>query len=114
MKIINKTKKSIIAEHTEMADTAVSRMVGLLGRTSLPDGNALIITQCRSIHMLFMKFPIDAVFVDKHNRVAGLVKNIKPFFMSPYFIKAKYVIELPAGVIDKTHTEKKDEILVEK
>jgi len=110
VKVINVTRQTTLADKAEVADTAWSRLQGLLGRDSLPARHALIITQCRSIHMFFMKFPIDAVFVDRKDRVIGLVENIKPFCMSPYFLWASYVIELPAGTIRQTQTALKDSI----
>ena len=80
-------------------------MVGLLNRKGLDEGEGLIITQCKSIHMFFMKFAIDAIFVNKENKVVGLVKGIKPFRLSPIFPKSSCVIELHPGVIEKSNTQ---------
>ena len=104
MKIINTTKQTILANKGLLADTVISRMTGLLNKRSFEPGEALVITGCRSIHMFFMKFAIDAVFVSRDNIVVGLVKHILPFRLSPYFYKADYVIELPSGVIEETKT----------
>ena len=111
MKILNKTQKTVIAEQVDVADTTVSRLVGLLNRKILPPNEALIITRCRSIHMFFMRFPIDAIFVDRHDRIVGLVRHIKPFRMSPCFFRASDVIELPVGTIDRTKSQEGDLIL---
>ena len=86
------------------ADTALSRMIGLLKRDQILPGEALIIPQCRSIHMFFMKFCIDVIFVDKHNCVIGLVENIKPYQLSPIFWRAACAIEIPVKTIVNTHT----------
>lgn len=110
MKIFNRTKKAFLAETAEKADTAFSRIKGLLGRKEISSGYALIITHCRSIHMFFMRFAIDAVFVDRKDQVIGLVENIQPFQMSPYFFRSSYVIELPPGLIRKTGTQKGDQL----
>ncbi|MCK5580871.1 MAG: DUF192 domain-containing protein [Candidatus Omnitrophica bacterium] len=96
-----------------MADTAVSRLVGLLNRKHLPQEEALVITDCRSIHMFFMRFAIDVIFADKNKKVVGLVKNIKPFFMSPYFFRAYYAIEASSGVIELSKTQLGDSIVFE-
>ena len=114
MKIINKTRDTIISTDTEIADTAISRLVGLLNRSSLPKKSALIITECRSIHMFFMKFAIDVIFVNKKDQVVGLVKRIKPFRLSPYFLRASYVIEIPPGTIEETNTSVGDLLVLEK
>ncbi len=72
----------------------------MLGRAALHDGEALVITQCYSIHMFFMRFAIDVVFVDREWCVVGLVRAIKPFAVSPVFWRSATAIELPAGTID--------------
>ena len=102
----------MLAESAALADTAFSRLKGLLGRRGIAAHEAMIITHCRSIHMFFMKFAIDAVFVNKRGVVVGLVENIKPFRMSPYFFSSSYVIELPVGKIRETRTRAGDEIKV--
>ncbi|HNV23315.1 MAG TPA: DUF192 domain-containing protein [Candidatus Omnitrophota bacterium] len=104
MTIINQTQKTIIAQNVKIAQTLSSRIIGLLNRFSLDENEALVITQCQSIHMFFMKFAIDAIFVDKNNVVVGLVENIKPFQLSPIFFKANYVIEAPVQTILRTKT----------
>ena len=88
-------------------------MTGLLNRQSLPKDEALVITRCQSIHMFFMRFAIDAIFVDKDNCVVGLVKGIKPFRLSPIFFRSSYVIEVPEGVIVQTETSPGDKIKIE-
>ena len=108
MRIINKSREKVIAENAVIADTAFSRLKGLLGRDSIGDDEGMVITCCRSIHMFFMKFAIDVVFVDKSDKVVGLVERIKPFRMSPYFWRSSYVIELPCGTIERTETKTGD------
>ena len=105
MKIINTDKNTVIATDTELADTFFARMTGLLGRTTLKPNEALVITGCNSIHMFFMRFSIDAIFVGKDNRVVGLVSGIKPFQLSPIFWKACFVIEAPVGTILASRTQ---------
>lgn len=104
MSIVNETRGSVIAGQVTVANTFLSRFVGLLNRNSLSGGEALIITGCTSIHMFFMKFPIDAVFVDRAYRVVGLAEHIKPFQLSKIFWNANFVIELPAGTIRTSQT----------
>ncbi len=110
MRVLNKTKNRIISSKAVLADSFFTRAKGLLGRTHLAVNEALIITRCQSIHMFFMKFSIDAVFVDRNNRVVGLVQRIKPNQLSPIFFKAMYVIELREGAIKDTNTQMGDEI----
>ena len=110
MKIFNRSKGTIVAEKAEIADTVLSRLIGLLNRSSLHSDEALVITQCRSIHMFFMRFPIDVIFIDKNKVIIGLVKRILPFCMSPYFWRASSAIEVAAGTIEQTKVGKGDQL----
>ncbi|OGX27812.1 MAG: hypothetical protein A2705_04470 [Omnitrophica WOR_2 bacterium RIFCSPHIGHO2_01_FULL_52_10] len=110
MEIFNKSKNTVIAQNARLADTFGARMKGLLGRVELRAGEALVITKCQSIHMFFMRFAIDAIFVDGNNRVVGLVEGIKPFRLSPIFFRAKYVIELKPGTIAAAKTSLHDQL----
>ena len=110
MKIINKTRQCILADNVKVADSFLSRMVGLLNRESLANREALIITHCQSIHMFFMRFAIDVIFLDKSDRVVGLEKNIKPFCLSRIYFKANNAVEFSSGVIDQSKTELGDQL----
>ena len=112
MPIVNLTRSTTLANSVEMADTPRKRMRGLLGRESMKEGNSLVITQCQSIHMFFMKFAIDVVFIDAKNKVVGLQVRIKPFQLSPIFWKSACAVELPAGTIEATQTQVGDQIQI--
>jgi uncharacterized membrane protein (UPF0127 family) len=104
----NLTKNIILARRAIIADTFLSRMKGLLGKPPLKEDEALIITRCRSIHMFFMRYAIDVIFVGRENHVVGLVENIGPFRLSPVFWKAELAVELMAGTISATKTSDGD------
>ena len=110
MTIVNVTRQTQLAQQVIVANTPLERMQGLLNRESFLPQEALVITQCSSIHMFFMKFAIDVVFVDKHNQVVGLCPHIKPFEVSPIFWKSACAIELPAGTIKATGTQVGDQL----
>lgn len=110
MKIINTTKNTLIAREAVVADNFFTRLKGLLGKNELKDGGALIIRRCNSIHTFFMRFSIDAVFVDKGNRVVKTLSNIRPYRLSGIYPNADYVIELPAGTILATNTSTSDSV----
>lgn len=62
----------------EVADGVFARMRGLIGRDAPPPGSGLLIERCNCIHTLFMRYAIDAVFLDRQNRVVRTVKGIPP------------------------------------
>ena len=104
MTVTNLTRNTVLCSHAQLADSFVARARGLLGRKALTAGQGLVITRCNSIHMFFMKVPIDAVFVDRQGKVVGLVENILPNRLSPIFWSAERDIEIPPGSINTTAT----------
>jgi uncharacterized protein len=88
---------TVIAESVVVATSPWRRFVGLMGRTELPAGHGLYLRPCNSIHTFFMRFPIDAVFVDKEGETVRVYEHIKPWRMTRLVRHAKACIELPAG-----------------
>ena len=75
-------------------------------RESLPPGAGLVIDPCKSIHMFFMRFPIDVLYLDREDRVVRIQEGLKPWRVGPLHTKgARYVIELPEGTIGRTGTQ---------
>lgn len=96
-----------------MADSFFSRGFGLIPRGSLRDGEGLLITKTSSITMLFMRFPIDAVFVDRSGRVVRVAADLPPWRLATAARGARDVIELPAGTAARTGTQAGDELVLE-
>jgi len=112
MQLWNKTKNILVSEHVEKAEGLYPRMKGLLGKNSLDDQQALWIDDCSSIHTAFMKFSIDAVFVDKSFVVRACRKNIQPWRLILPVWRAKSVFEFAAGVIGRANIEVGDQLNV--
>jgi uncharacterized protein len=90
---------TLIAGDVELATSMWARFMGLMGRRALPEGHALYIRPCNSIHMFFMRFPIDAVFVDADGRVLRIYAGLKPWRVTRIVRRSKAVVELPAGAL---------------
>jgi uncharacterized membrane protein (UPF0127 family) len=88
-----------LATGAGVADTPLRRMVGLLGRSALPDGDGLVLGRCRCIHTWFMRFPIDVVFVDRRGRIVHLCHRLRPYRLAWGGLAAETTIELPAGTL---------------
>jgi uncharacterized protein len=69
----------VVCERCEVADNALRRMKGLLGRASLGVGEGLLLRPASSIHTFFMRFPIDAVFLDRTLHVMGIAESLRPW-----------------------------------
>jgi uncharacterized protein len=79
-----------------LAATPLRRMKGLLGRSELAAGEGMLLRPATSIHTLFMRFPIDAVFLDRNLVVRKVVVNVKPWRLV-FARHARSVLELAAG-----------------
>src|SRR5215208_7766279 len=87
---------TVVCERCAVAATPLRRMKGLLGRKSLDAGEGLLIRPTSSLHMFFMRFPIDAVFLDRELEVRKVVPDLKPWRVA-FARGAKSVVELSAG-----------------
>ena len=82
----------------EIADNVFSRGLGLIGRGSWKS-KGMLLKNTNAIHTVFVRFPIDVVFLDKHFKILRVAENLQPFRFSPIIWKAKHVLELPTGTI---------------
>lgn len=113
VKVRNETRKTVLAEAADVADTSAKRRTGLLKHARLDEGDGLWIVPCPSVHTFFMKFPIDLVYLDKKRRVRK-VRHAVPAWRMSACLSAHSVLELPAGMAAKTGTAVGDELAVEK
>jgi uncharacterized membrane protein (UPF0127 family) len=90
----------IVCERCVLADTALARMRGLLGRRELPSGEGILLKPASSVHMAFMRFPIDAVFLDRDLRVVKVASDLRPW-RAAASRGAKAVLEIPAGEAER-------------
>jgi uncharacterized protein len=86
----------IVCERCLLAETALTRMRGLLGRRELPSGEGILLKPAPSVHMWFMRFAIDAVFLDNDMRVVKIAADLKPWRLAGAR-GAKSCLELAAG-----------------
>ena len=107
----NLTRETMLADELEIASSFWARFMGLMGRSSLPAGHGLWITGTNGIHMFFMRFAIDAVFLAKPSangsrRVVGLRRRLPAWVgLVPLIRGANGVLELPVGSIEASRTE---------
>ena len=108
----------VICERLRVADTALSRMRGLIGRSGLERDEGLLIAT-NSIHMLFMRFPIDALFLsapdaDGDRTVVAMRPDLPPWRGVVWYVRgAKAVIELPVGTLAEREVRLGDRVSLE-
>jgi uncharacterized membrane protein (UPF0127 family) len=115
----NLTRGTLLATEVESAAGLWAKFMGLMGRPSLATGAALWLPDSNGIHMMFMRFPIDALFVGTLGPDGGRpVVSVNPDLpawrgLVPLVRRAHGVLELPAGTIAATGTAVGDRILLE-
>jgi uncharacterized membrane protein (UPF0127 family) len=105
--VTNLSRGTVLATALEVADSGPKRNKGLLGRARLADGEGLWIIPCESVHTFFMKFPIDLVYLDRKNRIKKVCDSVPAWRLS-VCLSAHSILELPAGTIRSTRTERGD------
>lgn len=87
----------ILGVRARVADSFLSRLAGLMFRKEPPQGEGLLITRCGTIHTCFMRFRIDAVFLDGDGGVVKVVKDIPPWRLCVRGgRRARQVLEIPS------------------
>ena len=82
----------------EVAETFAERMRGLIGRDGLEPGTGMLIPRCNCIHTCFMRFPIDATFLDGRGAVVKVVRDIRPWRLFVWGgFRASQVLETAAA-----------------
>jgi hypothetical protein len=114
----NLTRGTELAGHAELADSFGARFRGLMGRASLAPGGGMWLTGTSNVHMFFMRFPIDAVFLgrpaaDGTRRVVAVHANLRPWTGIVWYARgADGCLELPAGAAEATGTRPGDVVVL--
>jgi uncharacterized protein len=102
----------VVATRCDVANSFLTRGLGLIGRRGLAPGEGLLITKTGSITMLFMRFAIDAIFVDRSMRVLRVAERLRPWVPAVGAPRGTDgVLEVPAGTAARTGTQAGDELI---
>jgi uncharacterized membrane protein (UPF0127 family) len=93
---------AVVCDRARLADTFLTRLVGLLTHDGLEAGEGLLITPSSGVHTWGMSFPIDIVALDEHLHVTKVSPHTGPWRIAGLSLKTRSVLELPAGQIDRT------------
>ncbi len=120
LQAVNVTRASRLADSLESADSLWARFMGLMGRSTLPDGAGLWLPGGNGIHMLFMRFAIDCVFLgrasaaDGAREVVAVRRALPPWRGVVWYVRGAHgTLELPVGTIDRSGTVVGDRIVLE-
>jgi len=103
---------AVVCERCEIPESSFGRARGLLGRDGLEAGEGMLIDRAGSVHMFFMRFPIDVVFLDRDRKVVGVRHGLRPWQVAAAR-RAVAALELPAGAAAEAGIEEGDVLELE-
>jgi uncharacterized protein len=112
--VYNKTRETFLAFRVRVADSILGRLIGLLGKRSLPPDSGVWIVPANAVHTIGMLFSFDLVLIDKNFKVVGLREFVRPFRVTWPERHAESVLELPAHTIFRSRTKIGDQLLIER
>jgi len=118
IRAVNQTRGTVLCERLEDAGGLSGQSRGLLGRDGLEPGTGMLFENGRFtpmmwMHMFFMRFAIDIVFLGRGGKVVKVNRNLKPWRVSSMVFGARLALELPAGAAEASGTEPGDQIKFE-
>lgn len=87
----------VLVEELEEALGPLSRALGLMGRAGMAPRGGLWLEPCSSIHMMFVRFPIDVVWLDSQNTVLKISSGVRSWIGLAACLSARVALELPSG-----------------
>jgi uncharacterized membrane protein (UPF0127 family) len=116
---LNKTRGTVLCARLENAGGLAGQGRGLLGRDGLEPGTGMLFENGRFtpfmwMHMFFMRFAIDIVFLGRDDRVIRINARLKPWRMSSVVFGAGKALELPSGAAEESSTQPGDQIVFER
>jgi hypothetical protein len=109
--VTNQSRKTSLGSMIQMAGSFWQRWIGLTSKKVILEGEGMFFPRCKSIHTLGMQFAIDVVILDEKNRILKTFSNLRPNrFVLPR-LKARAILELPAGTLQRSTTKPGDQLL---
>lgn len=115
LRAINSTRGTVLCACIEDAGGLAGQSRGLLGRDSLRPDQGMLFVRGRFepfmlMHMFFMRFPIDIVFLDRDSRVVRINSGLQPWRLSSIVFSARKALELAVGAVERSATQVGDVI----
>ena len=89
----------------KIANSFLTRLAGLMLQKKLPVATGLLLAPCNSVHMCFMRFAIDVIYLDKDYKILKVVKNLRPWIGLSMCTKAYATLEMSAGEAERCGLE---------
>ena len=112
--VYNQSRETFLAFRVKVADSVLGRLVGLLGRRSLPRDSGVWIVPGNAVHTIGVMFSFDLVLIDKNFKVVGLRELVHPFTITRPNLRAESALQLPAHSIFCSRTQIGDQLRIER
>lgn len=114
MTVTNPARGTTLGTRIRHARHWWQRLVGLLGRRSLDEGEGLLLEPCRAVHMLGMRMALDVVFLDRDGGVVAVYHDLAPGARTRFHRAARSALELPPGTLAASGTVPGDRLTIER
>ena len=104
MRIVNRTRGTLLGSRIELADSWLGRLRGYLGRNEPRIGEGLLLARCNAVHTYGMSFGLDVIFLDHGGVVVEVLPAMKPWRRSARVPAARYALEVPEGTVQASGT----------
>lgn len=108
--VVNRTRTTVVGRRIEVADTFLTRLVGLLGRSQIDSDCGLLIQPSSGVHTFGMRFPIDVIALDRQLRVRAFWNSLRPWRTSDVSWKTHAILELAPNHLQACHCEIGDQL----
>jgi uncharacterized membrane protein (UPF0127 family) len=113
-RVVNLTRGTVLAERASVADSFVTRFLGLMGRAPLPPGAGLVLIPGGAVHNFFVRQTLDVLHLAEGGRVTHVVAGLKPWRLGPLGVGGAATVELPPGTAERSGTRAGDVIDIQR
>lgn len=110
IRVVNRTRGTVLGDQVKLADTLLSRLRGFLFRSEPSAGEGILLSPCQAVHMMGMRYPLDVVFIDEAGTVVATHPDLRPWAWTRMHRQALHALELPAGTILNSDTRTGDSL----
>ncbi len=104
---------AVVGSRIQVAESELTRLIGLMGRKFLDPGAGLLLRPCSSIHTCWMRMPIDVLHLDRQMQVLAIDIALKPWRVGSIRLRTRMVLELPAGTVARLGIGLGDQLAIE-
>jgi uncharacterized membrane protein (UPF0127 family) len=110
--VFNQSRQSFLSLNTIVADSALNRLRGMIGRRGSHSDFSVWVVPSKGIHTFGVFHPIDVVYLDAETRVLLQIEDVRPFRITPFVQEADSVLQLPRRTLAQSQTQPGDSLSI--